>query len=405
MKIAIFSDNFYPELSGIADSIIQLSLGLAKLGHQVCFFVPKYSKKNYQTARRPLCELKLHNNITIKRLSSLPFPSSTKQSRLVVPNGWRYFAVKKFNPDIIHSQLFFGVGLEGLWAAKALRCPIIGTNHTRLKEFLKNGLLKSNWVAELLVRYMIWYYNSCDFVTAPSKTFLKEMIHGGVERQSCAIANPVDSEIFNNLVKIGGAGIREKYNFNQPLIVYAGRLADEKKIDVIIKAIKIVLKKYPTINLALAGHGQAEASLKKLADRLGLKRNVKFLGTLNHDDLANLYRAADGFAIASTSEVQSMTIIQAMACALPVIGVNYGSIPELVRQNNGLIFNEGDQEDLAKKIIKLISDKSLRLNLSLGAVAFASKFSVRHIAKQWEELYQKVILDYRRDGQDNLKFI
>jgi len=396
MKIAIFSDNFFPEISGISDSIIQLALELAKLKHRVCFFVPKYSKKNYQTAGRLPAEIRIHKNIIIERLASLPFPSPTKQSRLVVPCGWFNQAVKKFNPDIINSQLFFGVGLEGLWAAKILRRPIIGTNHTRLKEFLKNGMLKSDRLVALLSRYMIWYYNSCDYVTAPAEAFLKEMIQGGINRPSRAIANPVNSGIFNNLAKPDRVAIRKKYNLNQPLAVYAGRLADEKKIDVIIKAIKTVRKKYPAVNLALAGHGQAEDSLKKLASRLDLDDNVKFVGTLNHHDLANLYHAADVFTIASVSEVQSMTVIQAMACALPVVGVNYGSIPELVRPDNGLLFKEGNHDDLAKKIIELISNKALRLKLSQGAVAFASKFSAPEIAKQWEELFKKVILDYRQ---------
>jgi 1,2-diacylglycerol 3-alpha-glucosyltransferase len=396
MRIAIFSDNFYPEISGISDSIIRLAVELAKFNHQACFFAPKYSRENYRFVKQPATELKLGNNIKIKRFCSLPFPSPTKQARLVLPSFWRWLSVKNFKPDIIHSQLFFGVGLEGLAAAKFLRCPIIGTNHTRIKEFFKTGILNQRWLENIFARYMNWYYNRCDYVTAPARSFLDEMIKGGITAPSRAISNPVDMDVFNNLDRIGLEAVRKKYNLSKPAVVYAGRLAYEKSIDVLIRAIKIVKQNFPEVNLALAGQGQAEESLRKLTAELGLEDNVKFLGTLNHHDLAELYRSADVFAIASTSEVQSMTIIQAMACGLPAVGVNSNSIPELIQPETGLLFKPGDSQDLAEKIIMLMSDLTLRKKLSQGAINFAPKFSAVSIAKEWIKLYKEVIKEYNK---------
>jgi len=220
------------------------------------------------------------------------------------------------------------------------------------------------------------------------------MLADGITAPARAIANPVDMKIFNDQEKIDQAAVRKKYNLSKPLVVYAGRLAFEKNIDVIIKAIKIIKKDFPSINLALAGHGQAEASLKSLVKELGLMESVKFLGTLDHYDLARLYRSADVFAIASTSEVQSMTIIQAMACGLPAIGVNYNSIPELIRPDSGLLFEPGNSEDLAKQIIKISADTDLRQKLSRGALSFAPKFSAANIAREWVKLYEEVIEKY-----------
>lgn len=396
MRIAIFSDNFYPEISGISDSIIQLAVELGNLHHEVCFFAPKYSKKNYAIVKRPATELNLGKRIKIKRFLSLSFPSPTKQARLVIPGAWRFLSVKKFKPDVIHSQLFFGVGLEGLMAAKLLRCPIIGTNHTRIKEFFKAGYLNHEWLGRIFTRYMNWYYNQCNFVTAPARSFLDEMIKNGITAPSLAISNPVDMRLFNNSNKIDRAAIRKKYNLSKFTVVYAGRLAYEKNIDVIIRAIKIVKRDLPEINLALAGHGQAAESLKKLVAELGLEKNVKFLGTLNHHKLAELYRSAEVFAIASTSEVQSLTIIQAMACGLPTLGVNYNSIPELIRPENGLLFKPGDDKDLARQIVKILSDADLRKKLGQGAIDFVPRFSAVNIAKEWAKLYSEVIEKYHK---------
>ena len=288
------------------------------------------------------------------------------------------------------------MGLEGLAAAKILRCPIIGTNHTRIKEFFKSGYLNSPWLGEILARYMNWYYNRCDFVTAPARSFLDEMIKNGITAPSRAISNPVDMRVFNVINKVDEPAIRQEYGLAKPLAVYAGRLAFEKNIDVIIRALKIVKADFPEINLALAGHGQAEESLKKLTAELGLEENVKFLGTLDHHRLAKLYRSADVFTIASTSEVQSLTIIQAMACGLPVIGVNYNSIPELVRPDNGLLFKPGDYKALADCMVKILSDADLKRKLGQGAVDFTPKFSTENIAKEWVKLYGEVIEKYNR---------
>src|SRR3989338_3162718 len=106
MKIAIFSDNFYPELSGISDSVILLARELAKLGHEICFYAPKYSAKNYKALNLTDQKLALGDKIKIKRLFSLPAPFISNNSRIVLPiNFWRLFS--HFKPDIIHTQLFF----------------------------------------------------------------------------------------------------------------------------------------------------------------------------------------------------------------------------------------------------------------------------------------------------------
>jgi glycosyltransferase involved in cell wall biosynthesis len=392
MKIAIFSDNFYPELSGIADSIIALAKELAKHGHKIVFYVPKYSTKDYQTIKQPLLEIRVGKNIQIHRFLSLPFTSPTGQSRLVIPTALRWLIVKKFNPDIIHTNLFFGVGLEALLTAKMLKIPLVGTNHTRLAEFIRYSPIRANWVRKYSLRYMIWFYNHCDYVTAPSKLFLDEMKQNGLKQPNQVISNPVDLKIFKPGAKQDKQKILKKYKLSENTIIYAGRLASEKNIDVIIRALAIAKKKISNINLALAGHGSASQSLKNLTKQLSLKNNVKFLGTLDQPSLAKLYQVAKIFVTASTSEVQSMTILQAMACQLPVIGAKCNSMPELISQQHGFLFKPGDYRTLAEKIIFLVKHKKQREILSKEAQNFVQKFSIQKIGQEWEKLYNKVRL-------------
>ncbi len=389
MKIAIFSDNFYPELSGISDSIITLGKELAGLGHKINFYVPRYSRKDYRTANVPYKELDLGNNIKICRYNSIPYPAPTNQARLVFPTGLRWIGLLKFKPDIIHTQLFFGVGLEALAAAKFLKTPIIGTNHTAITEFARYSPIKSEWVKKAMLKYAVWYYNHCDFVTAPSESVFKEMKECGFGKPSLVISNPIDTEAFKAVDEPEKIKIKEKLGLSLPTIVYAGRLAEEKNIDVILKAVSEVLKKRQII-LAVAGHGTAESPLKKLAEKLGIERNIKFLGTLEKADLAKLYQASEIFVITSTSETQSMTLMQAFSCGLPAIGVSSRALPEYINEKNGFLINPGDYLALSEKINFILENKNIAKTLREGALIFSQNFSAGVIAKKWEQIYSNV---------------
>jgi len=386
MKIAIFSDNFYPELSGVADSIVKLAAELSDLGHEICFFVPQYSAKDYQTVNILKRELDLGENIAVKRLVSLSAPFAGSQSRLVLPLfSGRLF--KKFKPDIVHSQLFFGAGLEALIAAKLNKLPLVGTNHTSITDFVSGKFAK-----QLSLKYAVWYYNRCDFVTGPSQSVFTEMLANGFNRPHQAISNPIDTNTF--CPSSDKSEYKKKFNLSDHTVVYAGRLSSEKNIDVIIRAIALAKKRISDINLAVAGAGQLESKLKQLVKELKLENEVKFFGTLNKIDLTKLYQASEVFSIASTSETQSMVLMQALACGLPAVAVNARALPEYVNEKNGYTVKAGGEKDMAEKFILLLEDKKLREDLGQGAYDFVQQFSAPNIAKKWEVLYEKVIQDY-----------
>jgi glycosyltransferase involved in cell wall biosynthesis len=410
MRIAIFSDNFYPELSGIADSIIILAKELSRRGHKVNFYAPKYSVKDFKKVGLSRNEIDIGKNIKIERFYSLPFPTATAQGRLVLPTGLRWLKVNKFKPDIIHSQLFFGVGLEALSASKILKIPIIGTNHTAITEFRHYSPIKNQWFDKLSLNFAVWYYNQCDFVTAPSQAVFEEMANHGFKRPHRVISNPIDLANFKVEPKLERESVRRKYHLSEQVIIYAGRLAKEKNLEVMIKALALVKKKEAKINpaplgrsilkrcginLVLAGHGKNENQLKQLAKRLKVENNVKFLGTVSKPILAKLYQAAKIFIITSTSETQSLTLMQGFACALPAIGVRARALPEYINKQNGFLVEPGDAKNLAEKINLLLTNESLRQKLKRGALTFAQNFSAENIAEKWEKLYAKVISDFK----------
>jgi len=391
MKIAVFSDNFYPELSGISDSIATTATELGKRGHTVKFFVPKYSKKNFRIANFPLREIHLGGNVHIHRIRSLPFPGPTRQSRAVSPVGVTTLAVKKFNPDIIHTHLFFGVGIKALTAAKVLGIPLVGTSHTPITEFVRYSPIRSKWFMSLSARYVSWYYNRCDFVSAPSQAIFKEMNMTGFRKPCQVISNPIDISAFTPVSDERRKKLKEHFQLSDRVALYTGRLAPEKNIDVIIRAITLVKKTVPEVNFAVTGHGSARESLEKLVKELHLEKQVKFLGTLHRKEFIKIYQAADIFAIASTAETQSISLMQAMAVGLPVVGVRWLALGEYITEKNGFLVKVGDHKTLAKKIIFLLRHPEKRKALGRGGIKTVKNFSIPKVADQWEEVYKKVI--------------
>src|SRR3989344_591109 len=232
MRIAIFTDNFYPEISGISDSIIITAKELAKRGHKIQIYCPKYSKRDYSFVGLAEKEIKIHKNISVIRFPSLSF-KSTGQGRFVIPFGRVFYKIKKFKPAVIHANLPFGVGVEGLIAAKINKIPLIGTNHTPSEEYIKNS--QSKFIGNLIAKYSSWFYNQCLFVSTPSKATYEDMIKLGFKAEHKIISNPVSIPLIKNSEKSRKV-IRDKYDLNGFVIVYAGRLSAPKRIDTIIKA-------------------------------------------------------------------------------------------------------------------------------------------------------------------------
>jgi len=389
MRIALFSDNFYPELSGISDSLISLSKELAKRDHVIHFYVPKYSAADHHISNAPHEEINLGPNIAVTRFSSFFFGSGSGQGRMVLPTGLRWLEVAPFKPDVIHTQTFFGTGFEALVASRVLGVPLVGTNHTAIKGFLMYNPIKTKWMDNAIVKYVNWYYERCEIVTAPSRSVFVEMDESGFKKPGIPLSNPIETEIFKPLVN--RAALRKKFKIGDYAIVHAGRLANERSVDVMIRALPLVKKSIPKSELVFSGRGADEQEFRKLAQDLGVADSVKFLGFLSQVELVEAYNASKVFAITSTADTQSMVMMQAMAAGLPVVGVNARALPEFINDNNGFVVEPGNPKALAERLIKILEDPKLQKKLGDGGRKTALQFSPEKIADRWEAIYSSII--------------
>lgn len=393
MRIAIFTDSFHPELGGIQDAVAALARGLGRRGHSVLVNAPRASSGDYARTDLEERELELGENVAIRRRFSLPVPSSTRQSRLLLPTGRAARETVAFDPDVIHTHTFLGSGLEALLAAARTGRPLVGTNHWAIREFGSYVPLIPRLAGHAALSAVTSFYNRCTLVTAPSASVLDEMRGFGLRRPGEVVSNPIDVELFHPVAETEKRAYRQGFGFGHETVLYAGRLAAEKNIDVLLRALALIRVERPRATLVLAGHGSAEGPLRGLASQLGVAQSVRFLGTLDQPTLARAMLAADVFAIASTSETQSMVTLQAMAAGLPVVGARWRALPETIGSRAGLLAAPGDAEDFARKISSLLADPPMRSSMGADARLRAARSGLERIVDAWESVYCKLVAD------------
>lgn len=397
MRIAIFSDNFYPELSGISDSIITTGKELARRGHILNFYAPSHPPKDFALLNLPNKEIDLGANITVTRLWSLPFRTGTGQGRAVIPTGVRTHAVQNFNPDIIHAHLPFGTGIEGMLAAKILKKPFIGTNHTPMAEFVRYSPIAIAHLNDYILRYTVWFYNQCNFISSPAQAVVDEMKTYGFHQPYKIISNPIDTATFRPYSTAKRSALKKKLGFSPRTILYAGRLAKEKRIDLGIRAVAKLIKKIPDLMYVIVGHGASGNELNALAASLGIAQHVKILGFIEGSQaFAEVYNASDAFIIMSTAESQSIVAMQAMACGIPVIASKSWGLGEYVTQKTGISIPRSKENTLPSSIEKLFKNSAQRRAIGNNGHKYVQQFSPVNIAKIWEGAYNAAREDYNK---------
>lgn len=403
MRIAIFVDSFYPVLGGMEDATAILARSLGEAGYDVDLYVPSFSRRNYTGRRLPIGDLDLGAKVKTYHLFSLPLPYYLFAARLIIPIGRGYRLLKNNRPDLIHAQSMWGAGLEALWASSWLKIPFVGTNHAIISEFGAYFPFARDFFVKLMKKYEAWFYNHCLIYSTPSMVAEQAMKENGVKRPSRVISNIIDTENFKPIGAKGNPWTAPKglplatNEFglsDRPIVCFAGRFAIEKRVEILLQAIKLVREQKPEVVLALAGAGVQQKNWEKLIAELGIEANVKFIGSLGKPQLAKLFQASAVFAIASPVESQGMVALQAMACGLPVVGVNGRAIPEYVNEENGFIVAIDDYRAMADCLVKLLNDQELAQKLGEKGREKVEKYSKQNIIKEWEELYNFALNNY-----------
>lgn len=322
MNIGLFTDTYFPQVSGVATSIKTLRDELIAQGHHVYIF----------TTTDPHAK---HDDVDngIYRFKSIPFVSFTE--RRIALTGWvRVLRIaKKLKLDIVHNQTEFSLGLMGKEVAHSLGIPCIHTYHTMYNDYLHyiaNGrILKTKDVATLVRLYM----KSITGVIAPSERVLDTLLDYGVTAPIRVIPTGVDLRIYSPKASPAQLLVLRKklgYAADTPVLLSLSRLAYEKNIHAVIEAMPDILAKRPQARLLIVGDGPARPTLERQVKEMGLSDVVQFTGVIPNEDVHSYYQMADVLVSASDTETQGLTYIEALASDLPIVVMRSPYTDELI---------------------------------------------------------------------------
>jgi glycosyltransferase involved in cell wall biosynthesis len=377
MRIMIVTDQYAPMVGGVPTVTRTLARGLAGRGHAVALLAPSPGRRGRRGAE---------GRASVYFRGSLPWPWYDGMRLAWLPGRAGPGLLARFAPDVVHVHSPVTLGVTARRAAARLGLPVVYTNHYLPANVRPSRRPRPPGFDALFYSYVVRFSNRCTHVTAPSATALRLLRDRGLRVPSRVISNGVD--LLSRPPGPADPGLAARYGLRpgRPLILSVSRLSPEKRVDVLLDA---AARLTVDAQLAIAGAGPDEASLRARAGRLGLAGRVRFLGFVPDAELAGLYRLADVFALASEAELQSLATMEAMAAGLPVVAADACALGELVAHGrNGFLAAPGRADQIAAYLDVLAADPRLRDRMGTVSLQAVSGHERGRGLAEWESLYR-----------------
>ncbi len=377
MRIALFTDSYYPEINGVANSVYTLFQELTALGHEVHVFAPS----NKQAQREP----------NVHRIASMPL-IFLKDRRSVVFSPALLARVNRYRFDVIHTHSEYLVGMLGRFVAKMRGVHCVHTYHTIWEDYtyyVTHGIAEAR-ARRLAAKFSGFWCNHCDAIIVPTGKIQGLLERYGVHTPMTVIPTGLDLERFSpsGIPRAEIAACRAECGVlpDRRVFLYIGRIAKEKNLETVMGAMPAVMAACPAAVFVLVGEGPWIPVLREQARALGIGGRVIFTGPKPWAQIHKYYAMGDVFVSASQSETQGLTYIEAMAAGLTVVAREDPCLNGVLEHGaNGLLF--GEEKMLPDLLLRALSPEAA----SLGAAAAqtAQRYSKAAFARAVERVYME----------------
>jgi glycosyltransferase involved in cell wall biosynthesis len=378
MRIAIFTNNYLPRVSGVAIAVHFLERALRELGHKTLVIAPDYSLEEEEV-----------KDTEVMRITSFSFPNLKFAIPLeFIDRGLIEDKVTEFNPDLIHTHHPFLLGKSALDMADQLDVPLVYTFHTLYEFFTHYFLMDTEQVRKQVREYLVNFSNCCDLVVAPTEPIRQYLVELGVSTKTASIPTGIDFERFEKVQEHSLARRRKKLKLDRfdRVMFYAGRISREKNLSLAFQALKILTDEGLNLCLMLAGEGPAKRPYQKEIAKLGIDERVIWLGFRPQHELPEFYFLSDLFLFPSASDTQGIVLYEARAAEIPIVAVESMASKAIVQDGKNGRFAKADPADFARKIKEVLE------NPARFKVPFERElYSKSSIGKKYQELYQELI--------------
>jgi glycosyltransferase involved in cell wall biosynthesis len=311
--------------------------------------------------------------------------STFEMATFVISAAWYCLSnVKEFKPDIVH--VFFGIpdGPIGWLLKHMYRLPYVislrgaDVPSDEVKRFAKQYKMLRPFIRHL--------WRDADALVAVSN---------GLRSHAEQIAPDIPIQVISNAIDLSQFTPLRQRETNGPVrLLYVGRFTAAKNVVTLIEAIDTLAhKEVGDFELQLVGEGVQRPLLERMIAERGLTRRVHLSDWVPRDQIASYYRQADIFATATTWEGMPNTVLEAMACGLPIVGTQAPGLQELVRESvNGYLAPIKDAAALAEALALLIDNGYERRRMGRQSRLLVERqFAWEQIAAQYVEVYHKVL--------------
>ena len=422
MRIGLFTDTYRPAQNGVVVVVDVTRRELEAMGHEVYVFAPSANLLNQ------VAEVDEHDDHLIH------FPAirgaGFKEGQLSV-----FFPphllnkVRELKIDILH---FFTAGQMALfccYAARKTGAALIGQHCTDTYEYSDNyRLLKvgyaamcalmpaavemttkqrldfatlyafkkgdENWGKRLVAAMLALWYQACDAVIAVSQKSANQLT-AIAERNNVKLNLSVIPTGVNSPPTVSSDDIdlfRDTYNINtgDEIIIYYGRLGQEKNLKLLIPTIERVIAKRPQAKLVYAGDWEYRATLEKMALESPARDNIIFTGRYNRNQVGILNAISKIYAFPSLTDTQGLTVTEAAYGGLPIVLCDPLAPAAFEENGNGLVARD-NPDDFAEQIIKILSNTKLYKKFSQRSIELAGDLTEKRQTEKVVELYRQAL--------------
>ncbi|MEN6643821.1 MAG: glycosyltransferase [Armatimonadia bacterium] len=381
VRIAIFTNTYWPTVNGVAISIRNLREGLNNLGHEVHVLAP--APRGFDLGQdEPLTH----------RFLSVPAPVKADYPLAVPISPHLRKALGGLKFDLIHTHHPMWVGVWGQWFARRQHIPIVTTIHTQYEIYSELIPLPDAVINAFLRNRVITYCNRCHIVTTPAESSKQRLLSRGVTTPIEVVYNPTDLTACR---EADGSALRRQLGCGEgdPLLGYIGRLAPEKNLHALLDAADIILPQMSRARLVLVGDGPSRTELEQRVKTMKHGDRISFAGRVEHDQVPVYDAALDLFVTPSMFEVQPLSFAEAMAAGTPVIAMDAPGANDMIEDGcNGRLVPTSEQgAGLARAALETLNTENRLAEMSQRSRDWARRYDLPSVVERVLQVYDKAL--------------
>lgn len=371
MRIGIVSETYPPEINGVALTVHSLAAGLAARGHSIDLIRPRQSA--------PYRDEPGINALDVRGGALPRYPGL----RFGLPAGrtlrehW-----SRQRPDAVYVATEGPLGWSAVRTAKRMGIPISSGFHTRFDQYASHygvGVL-----TPLVRGYLRRFHMRAVATLVPTNALALELHAMGISNARL-LRRAVDTQLFHPDRRDEALRASWGADAATPVVLYVGRIAAEKNLDLAVQAFQAVRQQVPQARYVWVGDGPARAALQEAHP------DFIFAGMQRDEALARHVASADLFPFPSLSETFGNVIIEALAAGLPVVAYAEGAAREhLVDGVNGCCIASGDQAAFIDATVRLASNPALIRHMGRAAHTGVAGLSPEAVIRDFENLLREM---------------